>query len=941
MRANKADIKIGGVDYTKNLSLPFVIQDSGTEQLDSAIISLVNMRTDAKFPPFSPVSLCGGKYTYLIADDSVKAVFGRSLWNHELTLIDETKATERILMEGKSFTQPLTQTLCDAKDADGYKFINNTLSGTDSTHAKVAEVQTPIHVDSGAAVIYIPSPGTMVSLLGGLYGYTWGIKILYNKGMAAYDDTADVYDKVYEAKSVSDYDFTAEVNVTKTGIYTIEYKVEYNTGIGSPETVRYIIPIAVYNKADAPKPYSIYDVMEIILETAFPLFNGETPRYTLELTDEQEERFKATTAPEMHFANGRSLYENLKEIGDVIHCIPRVKNFKIRWQEIGTREKADLSKGKEYGGESQYNAADYATEIESNFANLINSDEAEGSVTNPYSGGYITLRSNEYRITEETSYIPTDFPIGTKIIKVLARIHRKDESHSVEQTIDITPAIFEKHEYDALSSFSGIYPFSKTHALFYTTGQKNIDGLWYRAQDAAIGIMNQFERYAITNVLNFFGGRDNDSYEYNMLSFQVTYIPFVNGRARQAKVEDIGGGCIVLAHNQSANELSAKAFGENLRGKIAMLANPSESKNYVFKRIEDVPRGGILYDNKRYISNVTTRIFPDYCLSQIDLAENYNNAGAFVQMKTGIRQYEIPTGQDRHTLIEEYCEIGKLRTSPEEEADNLYLICTDELKKKILSAFGPSPIAADITTAYIQTRDENHNDISGKIALPVYSTSLGTSVYLGFTFEDNFSAGKQATPLLKQAMGTEYVEYGSKFYGRAKYLSFSLCDGYTEDSALKETSVPHRLPAAWGVHPITEYVKTEREDLIWNKDAADRGAVAYQIHFCSNDGYVITSEFAKQMPFVRTSNASTLQAYFYNKEIDELTGDIYDNVVHATSFTVHNDDGVHGWYIEMNSLPTTPYKSFAVKDYNKNICIFGKNTTSADKRIYFNFKRKR
>lgn len=941
MRANKADIKIGGVDYTNNLSLPFVIQDSGTEQLDSAVISLVNMRTEAKFPPFTPVSLCKGKYTYLVADDSVKAVFGRSVWNHELTLIDETKATERILMEGKSFTQPLIQTLGDAKDADGYKFINNTLSGTDSTHAKVAEVQTPIHVDGGAAVIHIPSPRTMVSLLGGLYGYTWGIKILYNKGMAAYDDTADVYDKVYEATNVSDYDFTAEVNVTKTGIYTIEYKVDYNTGIGSPETARYIIPIAVYNAADAPQPYSIYDVMEITLQTSFPLLEGETPRYSLELTDEQEARFKCTTAPEMHFANGRSLYENLQEIGDVIHCIPRVKNFKVRWQEIGTREKADLSSGAEYGGTSQYNAADYATEIESNFANLINSDEAEGSVTNPYKDGFITLRSNEYRITEETSYIPTDYQIGTKLIKVLARIHNNDASHSVATTIDITPAVFEKHEYDALSSFSGIYPFSKTHALYYTTWQKNIEGLWYRAQDATIGIMNQFERYAITNVLNFFGGRDESEYDYNMLSFQVTYIPFVNGRARQARVEDIGGGCIVLAHNQSANELSAKAFGENLRGKIAMLANPSESKNYVFKRIEDVPIGGLLYDNKRYISNVTTRIFPDYCISQIDLAQNYNNAGAFVQLKTGIRQYEIPAGQDRNTLIEEYCEIGKRKTSAEQEADNVYMLCTETLKKKVLSAFGANPTASDITTAYIQTRDENHNDISGKIALPVYSTSLGTSVYLGFTFEDNFSAGKQATPLLQNAMGTEYVEYGSKFYGRAKYLSFSLCDGYTGDSRLKGTSVPHRLPAAWGVEPVNEYVKTDKAMLLWNKDAADRGAVAYQLHFCSNDGYVITSEFAKQMPFVRTSAPGRVKAYFYKREIDELTGDAQGDPFFETYVTVHNDDGVNGWYIEMDELPIVTYKSFAVKQEGKNVCIFGKNTTNADKRIYFNFKRKR
>ena len=97
---NRISIVIGGVDYSKYLALPFVFQDTGTEQLDSAIVTLRNLPTGGKFAPFTPVSVCGGKYTYVIADDRIQAVFGRSLWHHEITLIDETKATERILMEG-------------------------------------------------------------------------------------------------------------------------------------------------------------------------------------------------------------------------------------------------------------------------------------------------------------------------------------------------------------------------------------------------------------------------------------------------------------------------------------------------------------------------------------------------------------------------------------------------------------------------------------------------------------------------------------------------------------------------------------------------------------------------------------------------------------------------------------------------------------------------
>ena len=67
-KRNRADVIINDINYSSYISLPFVFQDTGTEQLDSAIITLRNLPTDAKFAPFTPVSLCGGKYTYIIAD---------------------------------------------------------------------------------------------------------------------------------------------------------------------------------------------------------------------------------------------------------------------------------------------------------------------------------------------------------------------------------------------------------------------------------------------------------------------------------------------------------------------------------------------------------------------------------------------------------------------------------------------------------------------------------------------------------------------------------------------------------------------------------------------------------------------------------------------------------------------------------------------------------
>lgn len=924
---NRISIVIGGVDYSKYLALPFVFQDTGTEQLDSAIVTLRNLPTDGKFAPFTPVSVCGGKYTYVIADDRVQAVFGRSLWHHEITLIDETKATERILMEGKSFTQPLKQENEVQQSAEAYYTTLNTVNGdkTVKKSAKIDGYRTPITTEL-PAVINILSPKEVLSKLeiSNIEQLSIQIVVTYSeRGIGLYPD--DGGEVVFSASAVNE-SFTSPFSASKSGIYTIRYIFPQ----ASPFYGSAVVHISTQSAVDKPPKYSVYDVMQITLETAEPIFKGETPRYSLQLTEEQEARFKYMDAPEMYFANGRSLYENLKEIGDYIHALPKVKNGQVYWQELGSAERADLSKGKMYGENSDYNAAEYASAVEANFANLINSsDEAEGSVTDPYTDGFITLRSNGYRIKDEDSYIPTNFPIGTKVKQVLVLIHNDDGT--VKKRVDITPAVFEKNEYELLSSFTSIYPFSKTHALYYITGQKNIEGLWYRAEDSALSFMNQFKRYAITNVLNFFGGEDQAEYDYTKLSFQVTYIPIINGRARQERTESTVER-VILAHNQSANQLSAKAFGENLRGKVAMLGNATESKLYIFPSLEDIPKGGQMYDRKKFISLVTTKVFPDYCLSQIDLAENYNAHGAFVQMKTGIRQYEIPQGQDRCTLLEEFCVIGKDEYIARESG----MLCQNVMCEKTMQAFYSTNMQADdITSVYLRTYDDDMGAISNKIALPVYSTSLGTSVYFGFSFSDNLSAGKKSVDALTDARGTEFVEYGTPFYSRAKYVDFSFAKKYTANNI----DVANRLPEMGDdVSGDGIYISTDMP-LIWNKDSADIGNIAYQLHFVSNDGYIIGSELAKMMPYVRSSGdyGEAPKVYFYETEVNELTGEAHTEPIAESDIDVGLSQP---YFLRIMEMPQEAYKSFVIKRPNGE-CIIGKNTDNADQVIHFNFKRKR
>ena len=260
-------------------------------------------------------------------------------------------------------------------------------------------------------------------------------------------------------------------------------------------------------------------------------------------------------------------------------------------------------------------------------------------------------------------------------------------------------------------------------------------------------------------------------------------------------------------------------------------------------------------------------------------------------------------------------------------------LCRPQMRERTMNAFTAAPNVEDITSAWIVTYDENENVIRENIALPVYSTSLGTSVYFGFSFADNFAAGASSADVgMDAARGTEFVEYGTPFYSRAKYLDFALVPSFANGGI----DAAHRLPII-NEMPTGDYVSTSYTGyLLWNKDGADIGNVAYQLHFVSNDGYIIGSELAKMMPYVRSADTydQAPMVYFYDTEVDELTGEAHTAPVNVSTLRVD------GYSIVIENVPTTPYKAFVIKRPD-GACILGKNTENADQVIHFNFKRKR
>lgn len=935
---------IDGVDYWEYFKFPCMVNKALDESLDFAQIELHSMRRKEPFKPFTPVTMGEGSaaLSYVIANDEVTTSWGTNRFKHTITLIEATKNTERIMCGAKAFTNPLVRDYTDGKT-----ITTGILCRLETVGEKVYKVSDydflyPIKGE------FTESPISGIKLpLYGDFGYPERVQIA---------DRDKFYARIYKGKTsaiqwltygkkfeitgdlVAEKEFSiiangyrgyVDISSHGEGAYLIAYEAD-----GLPSI---ITEVYVSSEPVARKPYTIDDVVNILLDTSETLRIGlDSPRYRFRYkSDEQRKKFQQD-APEFRFFNGRSLWECLREVGQYVHAIPRAVRDPsdgldyIEFDELGGTKYADLENGEQYYYTAGVSAGDYTAGLEAMAANLVNlDDESDGSLTEPFGGGYQSLRAatEDARIADGIGIIKTAYPIE-KIVKV--EVGEFTVNNKTYEGGDITPYLFEKSEYNVLSSFSGAYPTSKTYALYYTQGSPNIEGLWYKAQDEPIEALNALEENSITNIITAVTGAPSGllrSLDYPNLMFRVTYIPSVTARIRQYKPSYDGSFPSILAHNQSANKLSARAFGENLRGQLAMMSNSTESVMYLFQKLEDLPEPGELYDDDRYISSITARVWPDFVQAQINLSAGYNELGARVEINNAIRQFEIPAAEDRYTVLEEFVEIGK------KTADDENTALTASLRTEVMKAFSSQSKGMDISLAQVTTYDEDGNAITAEpVALPVVSLAIGTSLYFGWRFESNFAAGSQSVTGGSAYRMQDYVPYGDPYYAQAHAVGFKLITGATSSDALQTA---HALPESAGITGGTVMADTSSYPILWHKDSADAGCLSYQLHYITNDGLIIGDGIAYNCAAVRQSQmATSAQIYFYDHRINQLTGsaDITDYIA-TYPITVDMEKGC----ITYVGAPEG-FVSWAIIKSGR--FMLGKNTREVPKEIYFNFKRR-
>lgn len=945
-------ISIDGTDYTEYIPMPFKWSSLLDERLDEGRMSMRHCPVPL-FAPMSEVKImlsdknntATEKVFLVSADDSTEAPAGSGYYNHEIMLIEETKKLEGIIIDSLTFTNSLGRTYTDNPQnifvsvEDDYTPLDVQRFPDKDKIAEIEQSLTPKLAGQSFTFMSLKSLYSSYASENWLISISWAtaqfIVKFNNQNIHTYIEGSEK--DPHKNYTLNDSAYT--VDNLQSGIYRCVYSLSFFTGTLGPNkvvTVSYEFAV-VPNQKPLPK-WTVASVIERLLDVGQVHLKSQSPKYALNATQKAE--FEKIEAPEFAFSK-MTLREALDQIGGFIHGMARLKGNTIYYDMLGGTEKATLSDPKYPYISNKYsqNVESYATELDSTVDNLVNIlDADEGVITEPYAGGFKTVRSEEAyaRITDGNMIISTAFPIYS-----VQKLEVRDPDGNVK---DITAYLFESAAYGLMSSFDGLYPRSKAFAIYYTQGQKNIKGLSFKVPSVIGGAG---AKYAIANIIKAVGGMDisaswwNDitdkdkktqSGKYPTLQFRITYTPVFSARVKQHKFyyKDFAHPRS-LAYNQSANLVETRYYGENMRGLIARTGNAEIIRTYRLNSFSLLPTAGQMWDDDYYVSSVTVAVMPFYIDCSVELSKDFNRLSQYIGINSMHRVYEVSEKQafDRDIVYSDYCVIGDDRQS-----DGLHLISLYG-SNAIANTFRQKGSDLFISGACVTTIAEDNSEYSA--TLPAISTAMGNTLVFSFYMEDSYSAGQKsvygANGEIRGYWQTN-VEYND-YYGRFDFMKLQFIEqGITPPMSDGNSAIPYDLPQ--GTYPSVNeklrplIVTPDDNPLKIRKNSTEIIRMHYQIHFVSNRKDIIVGPaLTHNCPLVRGMRGEEHSAVLYvlpqplNKFADKIDLSV------ATKIWDYSDGGVTAQSAGIslaNKKSIVDGAAWAIADKKTGELLFGSNT---------------
>lgn len=695
--------------------------------------------------------------------------------------------------------------------------------------------------------------------------------------------------------------------VTETNnVFVVEYVYEniiYRTDSSGSVTEIFdglgtvVYTLAVVQNRLPLKKWTITDVITRSAELLEPLSGNETvnrraPRFRLNgvtydksgnVTGKsgQAEEFDKILAPEFAFTK-MTFREMLQQVGGYIHAEPRISAekrdnankmnyFEIVFDKYGETKQSHITNKRYFSAGLKTNVNDYCTGLDSSADNLISQiDYAQGVVVEPFNGGYKSLRcaSASLRLAEDdNTYIETNLPQYTAKKQVIVKVPKEENGTTTYIFVDITPYIFEQADYNNLSSYGGTYPYSKSYALYYEQGTKNIKGLFFK--DPAV--IESLQTTALTNILRAETG--DYSINYNSindavkLAFQVSYLPIQSERIKTAKQTVIGGLPRELAYNQTANAIETRYYGENLKGAVARLGNVEKTYTYHLAFMWQIPKVGLLFDNDYYISSVSVEYLPLYISCTIGLSKDFNRLSEYVGINSNKRMWQVSEKQsiERQSVYRAYIKVSEADTA------NKSNLTVDKIAESLFNKRrgDDSTVAAPpISLCVLRPRDYNKNSIHNyKLAMSVASVSMGNTMTFSCRCKDNYSAGQKISQTVNGSWAVD-VPFGD-YYGRAYYLDFEFLRRL---NGMNADTLPE-IPSGTGT------ASAELTTYFWRyrKDSREVPEISLQLCVVSDDPtMIIGSALCENSCLVNKSPVldKDLEIYSFSNRLNPIDGRI-------------------------------------------------------------------
>lgn len=882
-------------------------------------------------------------------------------YNTIINYIEPTKILQRVTVDTFNNTYPLGH-----EYSEGFNYINYTIT-VKAEVPGIYEAPVTTHFPKDlykngyfVATQPIEIKGYYMGLAGTMgtdfYGYYYGdttISVYKNQSQTPIftyvlkqNITTEFNENVLEENEGKTVGVIDSSMVSPGDVLKIVYSSErapdsYTYPPGELEYVDIVIAASVL----AVPRIQLDAVCERIFAGSLGLRENDPVPYKLDAATKQW--FNTITAPEYCFTRS-TLYEVLMEIGGTkeVNAVPRLlwndetnafDTITFVKQGDETDEYTLPAGVKITGEEVDISADDYCEAFDSYAENMVNTLDAQrGSVCEPAESRYKAVLAEDLTITDNSGIIETTSAIN-RVIKLVASYN--------SLTADITPYLFDAAEYDNLTSYKGAYPYAKEWALRYSQGDNKITGLCLKAETET-DLGNSFTKMAIYNILSRVWGMDLGGGNQGIanISFNITYIPFVTVRTKQFKPSMEWEGSGTTYYNQGGNVVEADYYGNHLKNRLAKTGNPVKKFTFRLKGEEDAPKIGQVYydeedDELLYIMQVDEEIGLTYTLITIWCTRNVNKLYSYTAINSRRRQYAIDEKMsvDRHINISEKIYIG------------------DEIDKSDTSINGSLTIGAFMAMFYggdadaIETalsRGMNGNTYVQDycIAHSVTCAALGNSLYFGFRFKDNYSAGNQSVSLASAKRMVRAVPYADD-NGMFEYLEVKIGGGLPLGATsydLPECPVPGSISAFSTDIDFSSSGKHGRIPVY--KDSRDIIIMDVQEHFiATRKTIIIGSELAFCNRLIRGTNEAFGIAFLpYRLNVQRESLNIQSGYTAGTMSS--SDITIDGRKAKIRAYTNTTgaaAKSWAIYNKANNRLVIGENMDIAaggsSSQLVFNF----